>query len=332
MLTTLSFAGISSLMALFITEPRLGLVTEDMTSTKRTQLAGNMAGLFIMTLAMSQFLSLGFLFQRIKKCLGLLHTGSIGCIMLGTGVGLIAFANDYRVLFATQSLVGFGNGFQTQVSTIFLSGFARPEFAARTLAIGTLFDSVGNVLGPNISQVYRINPRYAFWICAGFGYLSAAICLVLQHCFAHSNDDKAKHDEQQKANHAATSSKDIEMVEDSEKRPLIQHMHPAFYRGENGKDTVPMYGVADHLYHTMHSKHHFNALSSSRPIVRKRALIAHNDYYANVTPTFSHPQNETEQYLKEVANFLAMAGHGDWGLNVPGVTADDIVATFRTPM
>ena len=132
MLTTLSFAGISSLMALFITEPRLGLVTEDMTSTKRTQLAGNMAGLFIMTLAMSQFLSLGFLFQRIKKCLGLLHTGSIGCIMLGTGVGLIAFANDYRVLFATQSLVGFGNGFQTQVSTIFLSGFARPEFAART--------------------------------------------------------------------------------------------------------------------------------------------------------------------------------------------------------
>ena len=82
----------------------------------------------------------------------------------------------------------------------------------------------------------------------------------------------------------------------------------------------------------LHAKHHFNALSSSRAIVRYRALTAHNDYYANVTPTFSHPQNETEIYLKEVANFLAMSGHSDWGLDIPGVTADDIVSIMQTPL
>jgi MFS family permease len=189
MFTTLAFNGLSSLIALVLLEDRLGVVLP--TDTVETQ--GKKVALWVMAyvpaLGATQVIVVMGLFPRMTKRVGLLQTGMIGSMFIAVALFLIPFYNRPALLFITQILLALGNGLQSNVSNTYLSKFAPKGKAAQTLAYGSMADTIGNILGPQLTQIYLLDATWPFYIAALFGVCSAVVLLVLVVIGSKPHDD-----------------------------------------------------------------------------------------------------------------------------------------------
>ena len=179
MLTTLAFNGLSSLIALVLLEERLNVVSP----MDSVEVQGQKVALWVMayvpTLGFTQVFIVMGLFPRLNKKLGLLQTGFIGTFFIAVALFLIPFYSHPAMVFITQVLLAFGNGLQTNVSNTYLSKFAPKGKAATTLSYGTMADTVGNIIGPQLTQIYLINASLPFFIASGFSICSGLIIMIL---------------------------------------------------------------------------------------------------------------------------------------------------------
>ncbi len=194
--TTIAFNGLSSLMALVLLEERLGIVE----TTDSVEIQGRKVALWIMamvpTLGGTQIPVVMLLFPYCVKKYGLLPTGMIGTPLIALGIFMIPFWPAPGFFFLGQVIIAIGNGLQTNISNTYLSKFAPKGMAARTLAYGAMADTIGNILGPQLTQVYLVNSTLPFVIAGLFGVLSCICCVVL-HCMG--NHSHASHGTHEKA-------------------------------------------------------------------------------------------------------------------------------------
>ena len=179
MFTTLAFNGLSSLIALVLLEERLGVVSP----TDTVEVQGQKVALWVMAyvpaLGGSQVFVVMGLFPRLMKKFGLLTTGVIGSIFMAIALFLIPFYQHPALVFITQVLLAIGNGLQTNVSNTYLAKFAPKGKAATTLSYGSMADTIGNILGPQLTQIYLVDARWPFYIAAIFGLCSALDLMIL---------------------------------------------------------------------------------------------------------------------------------------------------------
>ena len=106
--TTMAFNGVSSLMALLLLEPRLGVVSEADTVEMQGRKVGLWVSAFVPTLALTQMVVLMILFPKVEK-IGLLSSGCIGCVIMGIGLFLLPYWPSAAYIFITQVLLALGN-------------------------------------------------------------------------------------------------------------------------------------------------------------------------------------------------------------------------------
>jgi MFS family permease len=213
MFTTLAFNGLSSLIALVLLEDRLGVVSP----TDTVEMQGKKVALWIMAYvpilgATQVFIVMG-LFPRMVKKMGLLQTGAIGSVVMAIALFLIPYYTHPAMVFITQVLLAFGNGLQTNVSNTYLSKFAPKGKAAKTLSYGSMADTIGNIIGPQLTQIYLIDARWPFYIASIFGLCSAIILSMLMML---GTNERADHKEA-----ALQKKKDDIAVADLTKSPLM---------------------------------------------------------------------------------------------------------------
>ena len=183
MMSTLAFNGMSSLMALVLLEDRLGVVSP----LDSVEVQGKKIALWVMAyvpaLGFTQVFVVMGLFPRLEKKIGLLQTGTVGSFFIAVSLVLIPFYSHPALMFITQVLLALGNGLQTNVSVTYLSKFAPKGKAATTLSYGTMADTVGNIIGPQLTVVYLINATLPFVIAAGFGLCSMSKYFVERYFF-----------------------------------------------------------------------------------------------------------------------------------------------------
>ena len=75
--TTMAFNGVSSLMALLLLEPRLGVVSEADTVEMQGRKVGLWVSAFVPTLALTQMVVLMTLFPKLKKNLAFCRLGAL---------------------------------------------------------------------------------------------------------------------------------------------------------------------------------------------------------------------------------------------------------------
>ena len=83
------------------------------------------------------------------------------------------------MLIITQIGIGLGNGLASPVSPSYLSLFATKDNAAQTLAFGSIADSVGGILGPFLTQLFRIDSYLPFWVAAAAAWSTILVTGVL---------------------------------------------------------------------------------------------------------------------------------------------------------
>jgi MFS family permease len=83
------------------------------------------------------------------------------------------------MLIITQIGIGIGNGLASPVSSSYLSLFATKDNAAQTLAFGSIADSIGGILGPFLTQLFRIDSYLPFWVAAAAAWSTILVTTVL---------------------------------------------------------------------------------------------------------------------------------------------------------
>ena len=180
---TIAFNGLSSLMSLVLLEERLGIVD----ATDSVEVQGRKVALWVMalvpTLGGTQMPVIMLVFPRMVDRFGLLRTGIVGSLLIALGITLIPFWPAPAFLFIGQVIIAFGNGLQSNISNTYLAKFAPKGMAARTLAYGAMADTIGNIVGPQLTQIYLLDSTAPFVVAGAFGVLACMCCVVLQ-CMA----------------------------------------------------------------------------------------------------------------------------------------------------
>lgn len=368
MFTTLAFNGLSSLIALVLLEERLGVVLP----TDTVEIQGRKVALWVMAyvpaIGGSQVIVLMALFPRFLKNVGLLPTGAIGSVFMALALVLIPFYPHPGYVFITQVLLAIGNGLQTNVSNTYLSKFAPKGHAAQVLSYGTMADTIGNILGPQLTQIYLVDSKLPFFIASSFGLCSMVCCVVLHFMGNHEHEDHKKGKDEGSllqsdgdSSSNTAESKSVELAEkqeeedslksdlDLESQPLVQLIHPACQRslgkgprgtGELADEDQVKFTSASYQrlttmwYNDLKEKNHLYGLRSKVTTIRNRTVAAHADWFQKELPAFPDPNDDTEdkEFRESVALFLEHSGHHDWALNVPGIDLDSVLQNIQVPM
>eukprot|EP00943_MAST-04B_sp_MAST-4B-sp1_P006502 g6502.t1 len=342
--TTMAFNGVSSLMALLLLEPRLGVVRPQDSVEIQGRKVGLWVSAFVPTLALTQMFVLMMLFPKVEKRLGLLMSGSIGCIIMGVALFLLPYWPSAPFIFITQILLAIGNGLSTNVSNTYLAKFASKDNAAQILAWGTRADTVGNIIGPFLTYFYLINSTIPFWIAASFGWLGAVSCFVLLTLRTHDlhKENKVKKLQrdsaavQSRKEHAANMKKMREQREKARMenaKILRTKIHPAFFKGLYGEYAEQMAELSDHLFQELKSKNHTYMIASGVESIRRQSITAHKDLISKAINDIPAPSDEDDDkaFLEGVGIFLAESGHEDWALSLPGITPETMINLLKTP-
>ena len=196
--TTIAFNGLSSLMALVLLEERLGIVEPN----DSVEIQGRKVALWVMamvpTLGGTQIPVVMVLFPRMAKKFGLMPTGMVGTLLIALGITMIPFWPAPSFFFLGQVIIALGNGLQTNISNTYLAKFAPKGMAARTLAYGAMADTIGNILGPQLTQIYLVDATLPFIVAGLFGVLSCVCCVILYFMGNHSHESHANAEKAEK--------------------------------------------------------------------------------------------------------------------------------------
>ena len=344
MFTTLSFNGVSSLMALLLLEPRLGVVTTEDSVEVQGRKVGLWVSAFVPALAVSQMVVLLSLYPQVEKKFGILTSGFIGTTIMAGALVLMPYLPSAAYLFITQVLLALGNGLSTNVSSTYLSKFAGKGNAAQILAWGTRADTVGNILGPFLTYFYLIDSIIPFWFCGIFamcGSLMSFSLLCFKRHASHVAVDEKRGEERTSLIKArkehATKMKELRELHESNREEeavsLRGKIHPAFYRGLYGEYTEQMTILSEHLYQELRKKNHMYMLGSGVEQIRQNAVTAHKDLISKVINSIPAPNADTgdKEFLDGVSIFLSESGHEEWALNIPGMTPDALINLMKIP-
>ncbi len=341
--TTVAFNGVSSLMALLLVEPHLGVVNEADSVEEQGKKVGLWVSALVPTLALTQALVLMGLFPRVTKKVGLLGSGLVGCIILGVALFLMPFLPSAGYFFITQFLLAIGNGLSTNVSNTYLAKFSSSGNAAQVLAWGSRADTIGNVIGPALTFLYKINTVIPFIVAAAFGWLGAAACFLLVAMGgAGAGKDETKPIEkqslidQQRIDHAEEMKKkreDREAHREASSVALRKTHHPSWFFGKYGEYGPQMAELTQFLWEELRGKNHHYMIGSGIERVRQRSVQAHKDLLRRAINKIPPPNIATgdKEFIEGVAIFLSDSGHDEWALNLPGMTPESMISLLRTP-
>lgn len=337
MCTTIAFNGVSSLMALLLLEERLGVVSESDTVETQGQRVALWVMAYVPALGLTQVVVLTVAYNRVVKRIGLLPTGAVGSLLIAGALFVLPHWPAPGWIFITQFLLAIGNGLSTNVSTTYLAKRAPKGQAARTLAWGTFADTIGNIVGPFLTQLYQVDNTWPFYTASFFGLLSVVVCLVLRAM------NKPHHDDHKKDTPAVAVStkadggggaKPGKKTEEVPPAAIVTQLHPAAFHGPGGNLSTEMAELSRHLYKLLDERNHLYGFHSTREHVRRHCMIAHKDMLTAGVRAIPDPDDATNDrdFRLGWAAFLAEAGHEEWALNIPGVTTDDIVTMLQVPV
>ena len=365
---TIAFNGLTSLMSLVLLEERLGVID----STDSVEVQGRKVALWVMalvpTLGGIQMPVIVAVFPRMVKKIGLMPTGIVGSLFIALGITLIPFWPAPAYLFIGQVIIAFGNGLQTNISNTYLAKFAPKGMAARTLAYGAIADTIGNIVGPQLTQIYLLDSVTPFIVAGAFGVLACLCCVVL---YGMGENSPKSQDNRQDADAEAGAScvqllepqgkqadesvankaeNDAEWFTTSldEKQPLATLMHPSCFRsiglGPHGKGepagadqnkyfSIVAQELVDAYIETLKFCNHGYAMRSRVKKFRHRAILSEKDWVIMNMRLLRNPSDEDadEAFREDMAIFLSETGHADWAMTIPGIDLGGILQTLQVP-
>ena len=277
---------------------------------------------------------LGCFPKLVKRC-GLLQTASIGTFLTGLSVMFLPLYSKVGFMFISVSFAAMGNGLQQPVAQTFLSRFAKGDNTARILAIGTVATSVGNIFGPFLTQLLRIDPYIPFWICGCSSMLSSVSLLVLYTCCTESRDKRAD----KKTDDAAAADDEDEdetkilrtraSVEGStEEIPLLyaNNQHPASWSGASEYESAAIMELTKFMVNTLRERNLHYGLIATSEWKRRATVQMVKDLIDEHTPHIPDPDDATEDaaFKRGWINLMHQTGHDDWSLGLPGMTEEKL--------
>lgn len=246
-------------------------------------------------------------------------------------------------IFCTQVLLAIGNGLSTNVSNTYLAKFAPKGQAARTLSWGTMADTMANIIGPFLTQLYLIDSTWPFYIAAFFAWLSTLSLLILG-CWkshGHHSHSETKETVENYTDAVAEAQEELKPKAEALNEPLLPaaQIHPAFLRCSRDPEhtlehSVAMAEMAQIFYDDMFEKNHMYPFHASKPAVRRRAVQLHREMLQAQIPSIRAPSDADGDFgfRTDVAKFMIQYGHSDWAERIPGIDVDDITKQFAVPM
>ena len=339
-LTTLAFNVLPSLLPLLLFEEKLGIVKPSMTLEE----AGERVALWVMMLVpvfgSIQVIMLKFFYAKLVKKYGLLELGAVGCCIFSMGIILLPFYPSPGFMFISQFFLAFGNSMQTNVSNSYLSKYAPKSQAAKTLAMGTVSDTIGTMVGPILmTNLFSLNRNLPFFLAAALGFIAGGICAGLRLVYGDPNEEKKS----EKKDGASDKIKAMfegaleEKIDESENLkyeagdPL--YIHPAAIR----QNILPehlytMNLLEEFLYHELVDKYHISGLASRRKQAREHFLQAHKEALASAISMWHDPNESPESlqlYLNDVSLFFLQHGHTDWAQNIPEAQFESVQGMMK---
>ena len=180
MLLTIAFNGLTSLQVLLLLEPHLNIVDRTDSVENQGKKTAIWTMVYVPAIGVTIVGSMVFLFPRVSKKIGLLQSAIVGAAILGGGMFALPYWPEPAYIFITEVVVGLGRGLGGPVANAYLARFASKKNAARVLAFGTVADSLGNIIGPFLTQLYRVDRFVPFWVAASAAWITIIIDLTLK--------------------------------------------------------------------------------------------------------------------------------------------------------
>jgi MFS family permease len=326
-LSTLAFNGVSSLLALLLLEPKYAVVDALDPLEKQGQDAALVIGLCAGSLAFATIPSMIFLFGTLSKRIGLFVTGSIGNAIFGLALFILPLTASLGQVIGTLMLIGLANGLQNNVSTTSLSSRAPPDAVARTLAVGSSFDSAASIIGPLLTQLYRISPSAPYTVAAGCAWTGALLLLTVNAtCGAPKKTEDAA--DAADADGAHTKLNDIVLGE-----PVFDRaaMVEAMFKGKKGQDYDELFAgelaeLMELLYKSYKDNNHLQMFQygifdqkEQSGIHQQRIMQIHREMIAQHVSHLTPREDNMKLHLHEIQDLLISLGHDDWAADIiPG--------------
>jgi len=219
-----------------------------------------------------------------------------------------------------------GNALQSNVSTTTLAAGAPKEHVASTLAVGSICDSAGSILGPLVTLLYKSSATLPAYVMAACAWAGGLILLATN----------AKWGKQLRADTAAAgvgekSGKpqfDWEHVVLGEPSFNAKALVPALFKGKAGVDyddhfASDLVELSETLYlsykrnnHLQAFKHSIAKLRAGDSEMHRRVLIARKELIERHLPYLHDISTDRELFLQEVEEMLHELGHDDWATSL----------------
>jgi len=302
---------------------------------------------------------LGCFPKLVKRC-GLLQTASIGTFLTGVSIVFLPYYSSVGLMFISIGLAAMGNGLQQPVAQTFLSTFAKGENTARTLAIGTIATSVGNIFGPFLTQLLRVDPYVPFWIC-GISSICSSLSLFVLFACCSSSDSSSDDDDPRRKKTSKTSktskqragaSGGGEEKEESAAAKMLRHrasvehdtdavpllntynQHPASWAGASEYESAAIAELTNFLVKTLRDKNIHYGFIATEEWKRRATVQMIKDLIDDHMPQIPDQDCATENlaFKRGWINLMHETGHDDWVLGLPGMTEEKLARYMATSL
>eukprot|EP00937_MAST-01D_sp_MAST-1D-sp2_P006194 g6194.t1 len=348
-LATVAFNGISSLLALLLQAERYGVVDTASGLEQQGRDMSAQIALNALTISLCTLPSMILLFPILTKRHGLLRTGTIGQLFFGVALFFVPRTAAISELMPTLALLGLANGLQSNVSTQSLASRAPPKHVAQTLAVGTLCDSAAGMVGPLLTQLYRVSDTFPYTVAAACAWLGALTLLFVSACIpgaasiglaeaekgaADAHAESASEGERGSAAAGANVVLGVPDLSEANERTLIK----AMFKGAPGKDYSEQFArdfiaLQREMFEALRARNHLIPFQrgvqqltlEGKPELHERVMVVHREL---IQQSFPHLTDDPErkQFKQDIYDMLMGLGHDEWAANIPGVQHDTAVA------
>jgi MFS family permease len=331
-LSTIAFNGVSSLMALLILEPKFGIVDPSDTIERQGQDAALVVGLTAGSISIAAIPSMIFLFGTLSKKIGLFLTGSIGNAIFGVALFIMPHTYSLGQLLGAMLLLGLANGLQSNVSTTSLSSRAPPDAVARTLAVGSTFDSAASIIGPLLTQLYRISPTAPYYVAAGCAWTGTCLLLAINATCgklpSDAGDAAAQNDKDANDGDGDDSIANTVLGEPVfDREALTQAMFKGKTAGQEYSEEFAeeLVDLMEELYKSYESNNHLQMFRfgvhdrrHKKGEINARIMTIHRELIQQHVPHMTKAKDDRDAFRREIQEMLIGLGHDDWAAEMPG--------------
>ena len=217
-----------------------------------------------------------------------------------------------------------GNSLQSNVSTTTLAAGAPKEHVAATLAVGSICDSAGSIIGPLVTLLYRSSAELPAYVMTACSWTSALILIAVN----------AKWGKQLRESASTASSGDGKPQLDWESIVLgepsfdAKALVPVLFKGKAGVDFNDSFAsdlveLSETLYLSYKRNNHLQAFKHSIARQRegsselhRRVLLTHKELIERHLPYLHDSSTDHALFIQEIEEMLTDLGHDDWATNL----------------